>query len=153
MRQQTELLTTRQCFVEHHDKCQRPKDCQCWCHDVDAAKGEAASSGVSRDEAVKQFRMDELEAVMLSVDKWLDDAPTFRDTVNPATRAAAAREVALRAIEKLQTENDALKARLSEAVRQLIEKHCGFNCDAESGCSCRAHVFGRDVLTLLKGQP
>ena len=40
--------------------------------------------------------MDELDAVMLSVDKWLD-GDELKD--NPATRAARAREVALRAIE------------------------------------------------------
>lgn len=52
----------------------------------------------AREEAVHEFRMDELEAVMLSVDKWFDeDDPRLKN--NPATRAADAREIALQAIE------------------------------------------------------
>ena len=44
------------------------------------------------------FRMDELDAVMHSVDKWFeDDDPRLK--LNPATRAAEAREIALCAIE------------------------------------------------------
>ena len=48
---------------------------------------------------VKEFRADELDAVMLSVDKWFDDNdPRLKNS--PATRAADAREIALQAIEK-----------------------------------------------------
>lgn len=51
-----------------------------------------------QDAIVKDFRMDELDAVMHSVDKWFDeDDPRLGN--NPATRAADAREIALRAIE------------------------------------------------------
>jgi hypothetical protein len=50
----------------------------------------------TRDDAINAFRMDELDAVMHSVDKWLD-GPALRN--NPATRAADAREIALKAIE------------------------------------------------------
>jgi len=51
-----------------------------------------------RELAIREFRMDELDAVMYSVDKCLPkDYPTGR---NPATRAADAREIALRKIEK-----------------------------------------------------
>ena len=48
-----------------------------------------------------QFRMDEIDAVMLSVDKWFDEGDEALKN-NPATRAAAAREIALQAIERLQ---------------------------------------------------
>ena len=48
-----------------------------------------------------EFRVDELEAVMISVDKWFDDNdPRLKN--NPATRAADAREIALKAIESEQ---------------------------------------------------
>jgi len=47
-------------------------------------------------ESVNDFRMDELDAVMTSVDKWLVGDALKN---NPATRAADAREVALNAIE------------------------------------------------------
>jgi hypothetical protein len=55
------------------------------------------------------YRMDELDAVMHSVDKWLDEA-SMKD--NPATRASTAREIALKAIEQAY-ENGRAKA-LSE---------------------------------------
>lgn len=68
-----------------------------------------------QEEAVEQFRMDELEAVMLSVDKWLVGADLLG---NPATRAARAREVALQTIEDLVTPSEreqALEAQLASA--------------------------------------
>lgn len=44
------------------------------------------------------FRMDELDAVMLSVDKWFTEGdPRLKN--NPATRAADVREIALEAVE------------------------------------------------------
>jgi len=52
-----------------------------------------------RDAVVNEFRMDELDAVMVSVDKWFDDGDP-RLAQNPATRAADAREIALKAIEE-----------------------------------------------------
>lgn len=82
--------------------CYHPFDA---CSHCDQGLREAALIDVTqevRGEAVKQFRMDELEAVMLSVDKWLTDAPEFTKLANPATRAAAAREIALQAIERLE---------------------------------------------------
>lgn len=72
-----------------------------------------------REQAIRQFRMDELEAVMLSVDKWLDYDEDDPQRPNPATRAAEAREVALRTIEalseklaKVEAERDQLRRRL-----------------------------------------
>lgn len=51
-----------------------------------------------RAKAVDDFRMDELDAVMVSVDKWFDEGdPRLKQT--PANRAADAREIALKAIE------------------------------------------------------
>jgi len=51
------------------------------------------------------FRADELDAVMLSVDKWFDEGdPRLKN--NPATRAADAREIALKAIERVRAEKD-----------------------------------------------
>jgi len=47
------------------------------------------------------MRMDELTAVMYSVDKWFDGPDDPRLKQNPATRAADAREIALRAIESV----------------------------------------------------
>ena len=46
----------------------------------------------------EEFRMDVLDAVMYSVDKWFDKGDP-RLKKNPETRAADAREIALRAIE------------------------------------------------------
>lgn len=67
--------------------------------------------------AVKQFRMDALGAVMLSVDKWFNyDDPRLQN--NPETRAADAREIALQAIEKLAER--ALKAEAD--VERLTHK-------------------------------
>jgi hypothetical protein len=55
-----------------------------------------------RAEAINDdFRMDELDAVMISVDKWFDKDDT-RLKNNPATRAADAREIALKAIERVK---------------------------------------------------
>lgn len=58
---------------------------------------------LARDEAVNDFRMDELDAVMHSVDKWLEGDELKE---NPATRAARAREKALCAIEDAGTRGE-----------------------------------------------
>ena len=57
----------------------------------------------------------ELDAVMVSVDKWFGPNYPILKT-NPATRASDAREIALREIE-----------RLSEALRRIVE--LSGNCD------------------------
>ena len=49
--------------------------------------------------------MDELDAVMMSIDKWFDEGDE-RLKDNPATRAAHAREIALQAIETAQPSPD-----------------------------------------------
>lgn len=69
-----------------------------------------------RENEFKRCRMDELDAVMHSVDKWLAHLPKNdkRRSYNPATRASDAREIALQAIETLT-------ARLREAERLLRE--------------------------------
>ena len=60
----------------------------------------------------KQLRMDELDGVMHSVDKWLAHLPKSdeRRHSNPATRAADAREIALQAIEEARSNRDHYKA-------------------------------------------
>lgn len=65
----------------------------------------------ARKEAVNEFRMDELDGVMHSVDKWLKGDALKN---NPATRAADAREVALKAIE-------AEKRRADQAEKELAD--------------------------------
>jgi len=61
-----------------------------------------AVQDAKREEAINTFRMDELDAVMCSVDKWLPD--NYPEGVNPATRAADARQIALKAIESGSSE-------------------------------------------------
>jgi hypothetical protein len=58
----------------------------------------AGQGGVSREEAIAEYRQDELDAVMYFVDKWFNKGDQ-RLKDNPATRASSARELALRAIE------------------------------------------------------
>jgi hypothetical protein len=87
---------------------------------LDAAKARGREEGkaMARDEAVKAFRMDELDAVMVSADKWLE-GDQLRN--NPATRAADAREVALKATEKAQS--DLTKARAAlDLCREMRSK-------------------------------
>lgn len=84
-----------------------------------------------REAAINAFRMDELDAVMVSVDKWFDDGdPRLKN--NPATRAADAREIALRAIEAQHPAGEERQpmpfdaASADEMARQiagLIERH------------------------------
>ncbi len=68
-------------------------------------------------EELSEFRMDELDAVMLSVDKWLD-GPALKN--NPATRAADAREIALRAIEEASRQ---ARREAAELSKDWIEKN------------------------------
>ncbi len=49
------------------------------------------------------FRMDELDGVMCSIDKWFNEGDP-RLKYNPATRAGCAREIALQAIESLESD-------------------------------------------------
>lgn len=66
----------------------------------------------------------ELQAVMISVDKWLGDPSDLEE--NPATRAARAREIALKAI-------DAAEFRASQmhaiALIQVEDYKCGHDSD------------------------
>lgn len=66
-----------------------------------------------REEAINDFRMDELDAVMISVDKWFDEGdPQLKQ--NPASRAAYAREIALQALEARQAEVNRLQKHVDE---------------------------------------
>ena len=76
---------------------------------------------------VRDFRADELDAVMASVDKWFDeDDPRLKQT--PCNRAGDAREIALQAIEaaesriaELEAEVERLKALPIEMIDSIIE--------------------------------
>jgi hypothetical protein len=72
--------------------------------------------------AVNDFRMDELDAVMISVDKWLEGKQLEN---NPATRASDAREYALRAIEKEKNRVVGL-ARILEDAKEAMEERRGY---------------------------
>ena len=69
--------------------------------------------------AVASFRADELDAVMYSVRKWLPD--DYRKT-NPATEAADAREIALKAIERERDRVNTLVESLQLLVDAIIGK-------------------------------
>lgn len=84
--------------------------------DDDLVIGDGLFAGIRIAERIVQMRVDSLElrAVMESVDKWLDDEDDLRQ--NPATRAARAREIALKYYEK---ENDKNRC-LINALRHLV---------------------------------
>lgn len=80
----------------------------------------------ARELAVRDFRYDELDAVMISVDKWFDEGdPRLKN--NPATRAADAREIALRAIEAATVAHDARL--LDEAAERGVQKLLKLICE------------------------
>jgi len=70
-----------------------------------------------RNKAITDFRMDELDAVMTSVDKWLTGDELKN---NPATRAADAREIALKAVEKEAARAERAEAALREAADRAV---------------------------------
>ena len=39
--------------------------------------------------------------------------------------------------------------RVSDLLRNTVEQHCSFNCDAESSCTCEAHLAYRRAMTDL----
>jgi flagellar biosynthesis/type III secretory pathway protein FliH len=97
-----------------------------------------------KEEELTEFRMDELDAVMLSVDKWLD-GPALRN--NPATRAADAREFALRSIEKEYARGK--KEGVSQGRRDAAEAYCKDICGCreadermDTGCRRRKAILG-----------
>ena len=71
----------------------------------------------AKKQIVTDFRMDELDAVMYSVDKWLEGDALLN---NPATRAADAREIALKAIEAEAARADRAESALKEAAGRAI---------------------------------
>lgn len=96
-----------------------------------------------RAEALKDdFRMDELDAVMVSVDKWLEGEALNN---NPATRAAEAREIALKAIE------EAYEKGRESALQELEE---AIKLDKNTFETCGRNTLGhRRALMLLKEIP
>lgn len=73
---------------------------------------------LKKTEAKRDEALCELEAVMVSVDKWFEDGdPELKN--NEATRAAAAREIALKAIEKEWVRANQLTTELEETKRRL----------------------------------
>lgn len=81
----------------------------------------------------------ELQAVMISVDKWLDDPSDLEE--NPATRAARAREIALKAIE-------AAEARIAEMLRVAMD-WTRYE-DAVAGSSSSADVVNRMLAAMRR---
>lgn len=104
--------------------CQRP-EVPHWCekcqHRIDFIAMELADVLRSQEPPDhNRFRMDELDAVMLSVDKWFDEGDEALKN-NPATRAAAAREIALQAIEQLQAKlgsREPVQAQITKRLRE-----------------------------------
>jgi hypothetical protein len=107
-----------------------------WLESRDAAQRQAGREercdNCARDSAINAFRMDELDAVMLSTDKWLDGSALKN---NPATRAADAREVALKAIEKEQARAD----KLDQRYAALVENVKG---------TCKAIIYSMDQAEM-----
>jgi hypothetical protein len=66
--------------------------------------------------------MDELDAVMITVDKWLEGQALKN---NPATRAADAREIALKAIEAEHARADKLNKCYAAVVEIARKYHYG----------------------------
>jgi hypothetical protein len=77
------------------------------------------SAEVDREAAINDFRMDELDAVMHSVRKWLPDDYV---ATNPATEAADAREIALKAIEHETARTKAAEAEVNRLKRVLADE-------------------------------
>ncbi len=82
---------------------------------------------VSKEAAISEYRQDELDAVMYFIDKWFEPNDS-RLKDNPATRAASAREIALRAIESQLPDpsatsgsgiEEAVKAELTRAITKF----------------------------------
>lgn len=98
-------------------------------------------------EEVNDFRMDELDAVMHSVDKWLEGDDLKN---NPATRAADAREIALKAIEAETARADMAEASLKIVAdvavawvnRNLCDEHMPIMCKALEEDGLRAAIMG-----------
>src|SRR5688572_23218730 len=85
----------------------------------------------------------ELFGVMHSVDKWLSEKQLSE---NPATRAADAREVALRAIEAEARERDEAREQLAEAQ---MEREVASKIDREF----LGQVVRAEWIAWAKGQP
>lgn len=93
-----------------------PDECECAQRSaiMEAALSTIDPEAIKR-EAITQFRMDELDAVMHSIDKWFKEGDS-RLKDNPATRAANAREIALKAME-------ATKRACADAAVKWINEH------------------------------
>lgn len=73
---------------------------------------------LKKTEAKRDDALCELEAVMVSVDKWFEDGdPELKN--NEATRSASAREIALKAIEKEWVRANQRASELEETKRRL----------------------------------
>jgi len=75
----------------------------------------------ARVEAMRDdYRMDQLDAVMYSVDKWFDEGDK-RLVQDPANRAADAREIALRKIEAIEDES---AKKIAALKAELLDQTC-----------------------------
>lgn len=101
--------------VEPANRWENPEQ---WAYIADWEENRAdRAEAARRNEEVNDFRMDELDAVMTSVDKWLKGEDLKN---NPATRAADAREVALKAIEAETARADRAEKALKEAADRAV---------------------------------
>ncbi len=73
----------------------------------------------ARSQEVSDFRMDELDAVMCSVDKWFDEGDT-RLQQNPQNRSADAREIALQAIERQEARAELAEYKVEKMRTELM---------------------------------
>jgi len=122
---------------------------------LDAATKRVEELEAERDSAVRGFRMDELDAVMYSVDKWFDDGDARLEN-NPATRAAAAREVALKAIEKAEARVKVLESALTTRdVKEAIGRFRGVAQFFEIGdmsAECDGNTLADAIEAALAGK-
>jgi len=83
---------------------------------------DAAIRAEARVEAMRDdYRMDQLDAVMYSVDKWFDEGDK-RLLQNPANRAVDAREIALRKIEAIEDESAKEIEKASEWCDLMVDE-------------------------------
>jgi hypothetical protein len=78
---------------------------------------------LDKDTVVSSFRMDELDAVMMSVDKFFDVVP--KD--NPATRASTMRETVLKMLERQQDEITSLRQTGNKLAHEMNQQTIKLN--------------------------
>jgi DNA primase large subunit len=121
---------------------------------IRADEAEKRCDNCDKDKAINAFRMDELDAVMMSVDKWLDGT-ALRN--NPATRAADAREIALKAIEateaKLRIQSERYAACVEDIKARIkLDKDTFSACGRSTVGHFRSLMLIDEALAELEGK-